>query len=331
MNSRNLKKYVKPVGNVICVVSVLFLIKALVKAVSRTDFDFSKITDWRWFLLLFALGTGLKTATVFLSAGAWCLWLEFFAKRRCDRKEALRVYAKANIGKYLPGNVMHYVERNLFAGKLQLSQKQMTAASICEIAGLVLAAFGMGTLFAFSKMREAWTAVRISDRLLKGWPIWIAAAAAVFLFVKVNQRIRLRTAEKKLSAADFFSFFRTFLACFCIYAAVLVVLGLILVMMYAYFGGHPPMRQALEMIAAYMAAWVLGFFIPGAPGGIGVREMVLTLLLTPVTGRDCIVLLSVWHRLVTVAGDFAAYLLRNLLTNLLINLPGNLFRKERPS
>lgn len=310
MNSRNIKKYVKPVGNAVCAVSVLFLIKALVKAAVRTDSDVSKITDWRSFLLIFVLGTGLKTATVFLSASAWCLWLEFFAKRRCDRKEALHVYVKANIGKYLPGNVMHYVERNLFAGKLQLSQKQMAAASICEIAGLVLAAFGMSMLFAFSNMREAWIAMQISDKLLKGWPIWITVAAVLLVFAKINQRIRLQTAEKKLSAADFFSFCRTFFQCFFIYAAVLVVLGLILVMMYAYFGGRLTVHQALEMTAAYMIAWVLGFMIPGAPGGIGVREAVLTLLLTPVTGRDSIVILSVCHRFVTVAGDFAAYLLR---------------------
>lgn len=62
-----------------------------------------------------------------------------------------------------------------------------------------------------------------------------------------------------------------------------------------------------------MIAWVLGFIIPGAPGGIGVRETALTLLLTPVTGRDMIVVLSVLHRLVTVAGDFTSYLLRKKL------------------
>ena len=46
-------------------------------------------------------------------------------------------------------------------------------------------------------------------------------------------------------------------------------------------------------------------------GGIGVREMALTLLLAPVMGRDKIVVLSVMHRLVTVLGDVLAYFLRH--------------------
>ena len=309
----NIKKFGKPVGNVICILSVFFLFTALV----RTDFDVSQITDWRSFLFVFAVSTGLKTATVFMSASAWCLWLEFFAKRRCDRREALRVYAKANIGKYLPGNVMHYVERNLFAGKLKLSQKQVAAASICEIVSLVSAAFFTGMLLAFSKVRDTLAVIWQAGGVFNKWAVWLAAvvipAVLAALYFAGRKKVRSRAAEKKISAADFFSFFHTFAAAFLLYAAVLIVLGLILAVIYFYLGGRPTIRQALEMTAAYMIAWVLGFIIPGAPGGIGVRETALTLLLTPVTGRDMIVVLSVLHRLVTVAGDFTAYLLRKKL------------------
>ncbi len=76
-------------------------------------------------------------------------------------------------------------------------------------------------------------------------------------------------------------------------------------------GGQPRLSKVLRLIAAYMIAWVFGFVIPGAPGGIGVREMALTLLLAPVMGRDKIVVLSVMHRLVTVLGDVLAYFLRH--------------------
>ena len=316
-----IKKYIKVAGNVICGLSVLFLLAALV----RTDLDVSQVSDWRLFLPVFAAGVLLKTATVFMSASAWRLWLEFFSKKRCDRKEALRVYAKANIGKYLPGNVMHYVERNLFAAKLELSQTQIAAASICEIISLVLAAFFMGTIVGFSGMQKVLTALcrqvpffqtlcgwgrETADRSGIVWAVWILAAAVVGLAVLIwKKRGRARRC-KKLSSKEVFLFFQSFLISFLIYAAVLVILGLVLVLFYWYLGGRPDVRQAAVMTAAYMIAWVSGFVIPGAPGGIGVREMALTLLLTPVTGRDSIVVLSVFHRFVTVVGDFAAYLIR---------------------
>ncbi len=135
-----IKKRVKIMGNAVSALSMIFVFAAFV----RIDFDDRWITNWRVFWLIAASGVLVKTVTVFLSAGAWCLWLEYFAGRRCARREALRVYAKANIGKYLPGNVMHYVERNLFAAKLNLSQKQIAAASICEVLSIVLAAFLLG-------------------------------------------------------------------------------------------------------------------------------------------------------------------------------------------
>lgn len=320
-----IKKYAKLMGNAVCALSILFILAALV----RTDFDFLQVEDWRLFVPVLMAGIGLKTATVFMSASAWCRWLEFFAGKRCDRREALSVYAKANIGKYLPGNVMHYVERNLFAGKLELSQKQIAAASVSEIISLVLAAFFMGVFLAFSQMREALAEVlqklpyvrKLSENIfgfgstadrnpLAGRMFWVCVAAAVLaggIFLAV---VTARRCRKKWKY-DVRGFFKTFLASFAIYAAVLVILGLILVGLYWYLGGRPSAGQALQITAAYIIAWVLGFVIPGAPGGIGVREMALTLLLAPVTGRDSIVVLGVLHRLVTVAGDFAAYLLRS--------------------
>ncbi len=323
-----IKKYIKFAGNAVCGFSVLFLIIALM----RTEFDFSQVTNWRLFLFVFAVATVFKTATVFMSASAWCFWLEFFAKRRCDRKMALRVYAKANIGKYLPGNVMHYVERNLFAGKLHLSQKQIAAASVCEIVSLVLTALFMGTFLAFSGMRKVLLTVGekvpvlhrlghtleeiVSGSVFTEWKVWLSFAAVILAVLAsvFFSRYRKGSAKqrqimnKMFCAADFFAWIIQFLRSFFIYAAVLLILGLTLVLLYWYLGGRPAVRQALEMTAAYIIAWVLGFIIPGAPGGIGVREMALTLLLTPVTGKDSIVVLSVLHRLVTVAGDFAAYL-----------------------
>lgn len=67
---------------------------------------------------------------------------------------------------------------------------------------------------------------------------------------------------------------------------------------------------ALQLVAGYIIAWVLGFVVPGAPGGIGVREFVLTLLLGNVVGKELILTLSILHRLITIIGDFMAYVVR---------------------
>lgn len=297
------KKYVKIMGNVVCALSILFVLAAFL----RTDFSAITVKDWRIFLPVCAAGILLKTVTVFLSGSAWCLWLEFFAGKKCDRKEALRVYAKANIGKYLPGNVMHYVERNLFAGKLELSQKQIAAASVVEVAGLVFTAFSLSACMAYSSLKEAVFAV-FAKLIPEKQPDDIWLGVGIVFAVIIGMLV--------LAAVGFFYYLwkkragKTFLYCYVIYASVLSILGVILVIVYWCMAGNVTLSQALVMVAAYMIAWVLGFVVPGAPGGIGVREMVLTMMLAPVIGQDMIVTLSVLHRLITVIGDFAAYVVR---------------------
>lgn len=313
--SKLLKKYAKMAGNVLSALSVIFVLSALF----RTGFDWAAVTDWRMFLCVCILGVALKTFTVYLSGSAWCLWLELFSGKRCRRIEALRVYAKANIGKYLPGNVMHYVERNLFAKDLELTQKQIAAASMIEVATLVLAAFSIGIVTSYSNLRDALSAIleqqgmRIVFVVLAGAGVLFAAGILAVLFYRHRMQNSMnRNAAKRmhLEKSQLINFAKVFGLSFAAYTVVLLLLGFILVLVYWYWAGRPSVSSAAQMIAAYVTAWVLGFVVPGAPGGIGVRELVLTLLLAPVVGRERIVALGILHRLITVIGDFAAYLLR---------------------
>lgn len=311
-----IKKYAKAMGNVVSALSIVYVLAALV----HTDPAVCESLDGWLFLPVFTGSIACKAMTVWMSAGAWRLWLEFYAKKQCSRQEAFHVYAKANIGKYLPGNVMHYVERNLFAGKLGLSQRQIAAASASEVISLVLAAFLVGTLFAYGQIREVFqvlleklpflrmlwekfSVTRVSDA---GFPDaesilrmvgWGLAFAVILLLCQAA----CHTWNKQ--------FWNTFLCSLAVYAAVLTMLGMLLVPVCWCLGKKPDLKQALQMITAYVIAWVFGFVVPGAPGGIGVREMALTLLLEPVAGRDQILVLGVLHRLITIAGDFLVYLL----------------------
>lgn len=59
----------------------------------------------------------------------------------------------------------------------------------------------------------------------------------------------------------------------------------------------------------FATAWVAGYVLPGAPGGLGVREAIVVALLTPVVGAGAAIGLSLTMRLATVSGDGLAFLL----------------------
>ena len=60
------------------------------------------------------------------------------------------------------------------------------------------------------------------------------------------------------------------------------------------------------LLGAYTFAWLVGFVVPFAPSGLGVREATLIALLSPVVGGGAATALSVGLRLANVAGDFLA-------------------------
>ena len=77
--------------------------------------------------------------------------------------------------------------------------------------------------------------------------------------------------------------------------------------------GNQPPPPLTVIIAANAVAWVAGFVTPGAPGGIGVREFVLVMLLKPYGLAEVAVTVAAQMRLVTVAGDFIFYLLAKVM------------------
>jgi hypothetical protein len=84
----------------------------------------------------------------------------------------------------------------------------------------------------------------------------------------------------------------------------LALSGVIFVVLVERLSGQP-VRPSLWMMAggAYVVAWLVGLVTPGAPAGVGVREMVLIFLLGHAIPETELLPAVVVSRLVTVAGD----------------------------
>lgn len=300
IDKKNLKKYVKIVGNIVSVLSIVFIIKAM----WTLGFDFHSITNWPAFIGVVIVSVIIKTVSVYVSGSAWYGWLAFFSGVRDKYKEGVLVYAKANIGKYLPGNVMHYVERNLFADKLGISQKKLAASSLFEVLSLVGSALLIAAFVSFGQLKSA-----LYEIFGDGYAVIIFGAMAAILVCVVLFCVLLRKKLKKvLEDYTFADFLKSLVCNMLLYGLSLVMLGVVMVILYCYMGGSFEFKRAQLIISGYIIAWVLGFIVPGAPGGIGVRELLVTLLLGNVVGQEMVVTLSVTHRLITVIGDFLAYL-----------------------
>jgi hypothetical protein len=75
-------------------------------------------------------------------------------------------------------------------------------------------------------------------------------------------------------------------------------------------GDRPPF---LWLTASYAAAYLLGFMAPLSPGGLGVREGVLVVLLGPIYGIGVAAAIAVVIRLANVAGELMTFALVHAL------------------
>lgn len=302
---KDLKNVGKIFGKIISILSIVFIVYAIYKL----GFDFGSITDWPVFLGVSAICAIVKCITVYLTGSAWADWLRFFAKGKIDTKGAMNAYLKANIGKYLPGNVMHYVERNLFATDLGISQKKLAFGTILEVAGLVGVALIVSVIVSANQLVETIRYI-FSDEYKNMLAIAIVLVILVICIVFFIFRKKLSSMISEYTVSDFV---KTVFIVLIKYALSLIALGAIMVILYAYMGGELDWNNASLIVSGYIIAWVLGFIIPGAPGGIGIRELVITILLGPVVGTETVLSLSVIHRLITIVGDFLAYFTRVIL------------------
>lgn len=180
--------------------------------------------------------------------------------------DSIAVYGPGAIAKYIPGSVFQYASRQARGARCGWSHRAMARASLIEaLLHLPGALLVAGVL--------AWTQTPFV--LL---PLTLAGATLTLL--AGPDRTLARAAGLQLC---FFSGF-----------------GLIAT---ALMGSAIGIGPAASISAMFMLAWIAGFLIPLAPGGVGVRESALLLLASPIADTETILAFALVTRLVTTAGD----------------------------
>ena len=291
---------IRLIGRILSVLSIGFVIYA----VWKMGFDFSFVGNVPVFILVVLIGIGMKLLSLWLSSTAWAGWLSFFSRTPFKVQDARRVFIRANIGRYIPGNVMHFVQRNLFASGMGISQLQLAMSTVFEVMSYVSVAMCVALLTAGDSLQKV-LAGYFGDRLpMLGIAAACVAAAVVIALVILRKKIRIalegHTAKELV---------QTLLKVMGLQLVTLTLLGAVMLMLVWYAKGSMTFDMAGTVISTYIVAWVLGFIVPGASDGIGIREMALLLLLGPPLGKSLVLSLAVIHRLITIIGDFLGYLI----------------------
>ncbi len=250
-------------------------------------------TNYSWF----AVGAASYGCSMIVTA---MVWPSVIAKwgHEIPLRTALGIGLAAQIGKYLPGNVAHYFGRAALAKQHKISFTQSGLSTIVEFGAALLAAalvvFGATLLDS-----SIWVDAPIVSILPEGlfWPL---AVLALIFFAAVAAFVFRRLPEiRSLLSIDFW------IAPICWLTIGFLITGFsFYALAIAFFGAWS--IPVASVIAIYAIAWAVGFLIPGAPAGLGVREVILVALLTPMIGAPAAIMLSLFHRLLSAMLDLTA-------------------------
>lgn len=221
------------------------------------------------------LAVGYAAAGLLLPL-AWRSLLAMWGQHRTG-EWSIRTYGLSQLAKYVPGNVMHFVSRQLLGAADGIPHPDLMRSVLWELAGLAVA----GLLLSL------WALPLIDARVFR-WATPLAGATATVLALTVVWW------TAGVSAARALALYLVFLL---VASLVFTALLVLLAPEGALFLPWP------AVCGAYTAAWLAGFLMPGAPAGLGVREMVLLFLLEAHVTEQHLLPAVVLSRAVTVFGD----------------------------
>ena len=141
--------------------------------------------------------------------------------------------------------------------------------------------------------------------------LFILIVAAIWIFIKKSGFI------EKYKHLLTFSFLKLLCRLFLIYAVTLIIPGIFLALIFSIvLGCSLSLQTFMTIIAAYTISWVAGFIVPGAPGGIGVRESILLLVLSPYYAGDIVLIAAILHRISSILGDIIAFVMEPIISKL---------------
>lgn len=196
-------------------------------------------------------------------------------------KDSLYIYGKSQIAKYLPGNIFHLVGRQWLGHVYGLSQTMLVKSSLWEIGLIAISAVIVG-LTTLANLFSTFSAMILLMLIMV-----VAIAYVLTEYFKTGH-------VKAFYAYLIFHIIAGFLFA--------VILNLIAGNVF-----NNPASLAI-CISAYVLAWLVGFVTPGVPGGAGVREMVILLILGHGYPEQTLLVALVAGRIVTTLGDLFLFI-----------------------
>ena len=215
---------------------------------------------------------------------------------------AVAIYAVTQSYKYMPSNLLHFVGRHAAAAHAGGLHTALAGAAILEAGLLIAAAAGLAAFLGADPV------MRLAPQIGTWWELLLAGAAAALIGLASLVAAVWAMARRDSLPLSLARLLSSGLSVIVAYVAFFLACSVIVMLLLGVASGDWNRVGLLRLAGCVGLSWTLGFVVPGAPAGVGVREAVLIFTLEEVAGRDASVAVAALYRLTTLGGDmiFAA-------------------------
>ena len=123
-----MKRLFKLAGTLLVVVALVFLVRRFL----AMEIDWAQLGTPPVIAAL-VIAVALQTAVFVFGAYPWTVFVRALSGRDIPFSKAMPVFARANLYKYVPGNVFQYVGRNRLATDTGISHADVACATVLDI------------------------------------------------------------------------------------------------------------------------------------------------------------------------------------------------------
>jgi uncharacterized membrane protein YbhN (UPF0104 family) len=274
-------------GTLVGIAGVVFVARTLV---TRRDEVADALSGLDTARLLLSLLLGLAAMT---SIGALWTWMLRTRGHEAPARRAMSWYFVGQLGKYVPGGIWPIVGRAELAvrgGVDRGAAYRATGLSLVTTYSAAVVAVAAGSLLSWS-------------RPVIGFLALAALAAGTFVLGSRAVTRRVSSVAARVTGRELSLPGRTdFVRLTAVHVPAWVLMSLSTSVTASAFGAR---IGTVEMLFVTSASWLVGFLVPGVPGGIGVRESVFTALAGATVGAPLAVSLALVSRVVFICVDLA--------------------------
>jgi hypothetical protein len=292
------KKIVSWIGMLLMAVSIVFIVQRFLEV----ELDYTVLAS-PWVVVGLIAVMIVSGLYVLVTAINYRCWLYNVSGDKLPLSVVLSAYCNANMYKYIPGGVLAVLGRNRLAiENKELSHGKVAIATVLEGAFFVIAALVLALVFSSD---YAVTELRRIDNL----PVILAVIFGILAIAAVAVYLARFRVRKFFENADGKSVLKPIVLVKRLGAALgfMTVWGTMFFVVLALMGQPVTLRIAFAVVGLFNLSWIIGFFVPVAPAGFGVREAAMLIFIGSIVNDGYLILAIMAHRLVQVTGDILAY------------------------